>query len=100
MKPVDVKWNTYIDLNVEKNDKDPKLKVGDHARTSKHRSTIAKELKKQSREKNDKLYVKRKDCDNLFNSWIDKKYILIWNELFSRTIYPKQKQNESWIRFG
>ena len=51
MKPVDVKWNTYIGLNVEKNDKDPKLKVGDHARTSKHRSTIAKELKKQSREK-------------------------------------------------
>ena len=30
MKPVDVKSCTYIDLNKENNNEDPKFKVGDH----------------------------------------------------------------------
>ena len=34
MKSFDVKDNTYIDFKKEVNDKDPKFKVGDHARTS------------------------------------------------------------------
>ena len=34
MKAVDVKDNTYIDLPKEVNNKDPKFKVGDHARIS------------------------------------------------------------------
>ena len=42
MKPVDVKYNTYIDFKKGVNDKDPKFKVGDH------------------------------DLNNSFNSWIDK----------------------------
>ena len=42
MKPVDVKYNTYIDLNKEVNDKDPKFKVGDHARISKYKNIFAK----------------------------------------------------------
>ena len=37
--------------------------------------------------KGDKLYVKWKGYDNSFNSWIDKKYVVIQNELFSRTTY-------------
>ena len=32
MKPIDVKDNTYIDFGKEVNDKDPKFKLGDHAR--------------------------------------------------------------------
>ena len=35
MKPADVNDNQYIDFGKEVNDKDPKLKVGDHVRTSK-----------------------------------------------------------------
>ena len=47
MKPVDVKDNACIDsmeLHSEKevNDKDPKFKVGDHARISKHKNIFAK----------------------------------------------------------
>ena len=52
MKPVDVKDNTYIDSlelhsmelhsNKEVNDKDPKFKVGDHVRISKHKNIFAK----------------------------------------------------------
>ena len=42
MKPVDVKNNTYIDSNKEVNDKDPKFKVGDHARISKYKNIFAK----------------------------------------------------------
>ena len=32
MKPVDVKYDTYIDFKKEVNDKDPKFKVEDHVR--------------------------------------------------------------------
>ena len=35
MKPVDIKDNTYIDIEKEVNDKDPKFKVVDHIRISK-----------------------------------------------------------------
>ena len=30
--PIDVKWSTYIEFDVENNDKDPKFKVGNHLR--------------------------------------------------------------------
>ena len=129
MKPVNVKNNTYIDLmewhsNKETNDKDPKFKVGDHARISKYKNIFAKrytpnwseevfvikevkntvpwtyvindlngekiigtfyekELQKTNQQefriekvikkKGEKLYVKWKGYDSLFNSWIDKK---------------------------
>ena len=42
MKPVDVKDNTYIDFKKEVNDKDPKFKVGDHARLPKYKNVFAK----------------------------------------------------------
>ena len=113
MKPVDVKNNTYINsmtLNSGKevNYKDPKFKIGDHVRISKHKNVFAKgympnglkklllliKLKIQFHDhilllismvkkllehfmkkncKRWKLYVKWKDYDNSFNSWIDKK---------------------------
>ena len=43
MKPSDVKDNTYIDSKKDVNDKDPKLKVGDHVRVSKYKNIFAKE---------------------------------------------------------
>ena len=48
IKPVNVKDNTYIDLmewhsNKEINDKDPKFKVGDHARIYKYKNIFTKE---------------------------------------------------------
>ena len=42
MKPVDAKDNTYIDFKKEANDKDPKVKVGDHVRISKYKNVFAK----------------------------------------------------------
>ena len=42
MKPIKVKDNTYIDSIEEVNDKDPKLKVGDHVRISKYKTFFAK----------------------------------------------------------
>ena len=47
MKPGDVKDNTYIDSmelysNKNLNDKDPKFKVGDFVRISKHKNIFAK----------------------------------------------------------
>ena len=42
MKPADVKNNAYIDSNKKLNDKDPKFKVGDHARISKYKNIFAK----------------------------------------------------------
>ena len=42
MKPVDVEDNTYINFNKEVNDKDPKIKVGDHVRISKYKNSFSK----------------------------------------------------------
>ena len=42
MKPINVKDNTYINIDKEINDKDPKFKVGDHVRISKYKNIFAK----------------------------------------------------------
>ena len=42
MKPIDVKDNTYINIDKEINDKDPKFKVDDHVRISKYKNVFAK----------------------------------------------------------
>ena len=42
MKPVDVKDNTYIDFEKEFNNKDPKFKIGDQVRISKHKNIFTK----------------------------------------------------------
>ena len=42
IKPIDVKDNTYIDFNKDVNDNNPKFKVGDHVRISKHKNIFAK----------------------------------------------------------
>ena len=46
MKPVDVKDNTYIDFEKEVNNKDPRFKIGDHARISKYENIFAKRCNK------------------------------------------------------
>ena len=42
MKPIDVKDNTYAEHDKDINKKDPKSKVGDHARISKYKNIFAK----------------------------------------------------------
>ena len=42
MRPVDVKDNTYINADKEVNNKDPKFKIGDHAKISKSKNIFAK----------------------------------------------------------
>ena len=42
MKPIDVRDNTYINIDKEVNIKDPKFKVGDHVRISKYKRIFAK----------------------------------------------------------
>ena len=42
MNPVDVKDNAYIDFGKEVNQKDPKFKVGDHIKISKHKNIFTK----------------------------------------------------------
>ena len=42
MKPTDVRNNTYINIDKEVNDNDPKFKVGDDVRISKHKNIFAK----------------------------------------------------------
>ena len=42
MKNIDVKGNTYINIDKDVNDKDPKFKVGDHLRISKYKNIFAK----------------------------------------------------------
>ena len=42
MKLADVKDNTYINIDREVNDKDPKFKIGDHVRISRYKNIFAK----------------------------------------------------------
>ena len=42
MKPVDVKYNTYIDSSKEINDKGPKCKIGNIVRISKYKNIFGK----------------------------------------------------------
>ena len=42
MKPVDVKWSSYIDSSKEMNNKGPKFKTGDIARISKYKMLLQK----------------------------------------------------------
>ena len=42
MKPIDIKDNTYVNIDKEVNKKDPKFKVGDHVRISKYKNIFAK----------------------------------------------------------
>ena len=42
MKPIDVKSDSYAEYNVDSNDKNPKIKIGDHVRISKYKSIFAK----------------------------------------------------------
>ena len=42
MKPIDVKDNTYINIDKEVNDNDPKFKVSNHVRISKYKNIFAK----------------------------------------------------------
>ena len=42
MKPIDVKHNTYINIDKDVNDNDPKFKVGDYVRISKYKNIFAK----------------------------------------------------------
>ena len=41
MKPINVKDNTYINIDKEVNDKDPTFKVGDQVRISKYKNIFA-----------------------------------------------------------
>ena len=42
VKPINVKLSTYIDLDVENNDKDPKFKAGNHVRLSNFKNIFVK----------------------------------------------------------
>ena len=40
MKPIDVKFDSYAEYNVDSNGKDPKFKIGDHVRISKQKTFL------------------------------------------------------------
>ena len=51
MKPIDIKYNSYAEYNVESNEKDPKFKFGDHVRISKVTNIFAKGYASNSSQK-------------------------------------------------
>ena len=50
MKPIDVTSNSYAGSNEDANEKDPKFKVGDHARISEYKNIFAKGYTQNSSE--------------------------------------------------
>ena len=59
MKPIDVKSDFFADYNVSSNENDPKFKVGDHVRISKHKNFFAKGYSPNLSEQN--FVVKKKN---------------------------------------
>ena len=61
MKPVDVKWSTYIDPSKEFNDKDPKFNIGDIFKTESNllMILIEKKLLKLLTKKNCKKQIRK-----------------------------------------
>ena len=51
MKPIDVKNNTYISFGKEIYDKNPKYKIADHVRISKHKNILLKDTLEIGRKK-------------------------------------------------
>ena len=51
MKPVDVKYNTSIDFDLESNDKASKFHVGDQIRVSKYKTFLLKDILQIGRKK-------------------------------------------------
>ena len=50
MKPIDIKSNVFAEYNEKSNEKDPKFKVGNHARISKYENIFAEEYTPNWRE--------------------------------------------------
>ena len=42
MKPLDVKSDSYLQYNLDSNEKDPKFEIGDHLRKLKYKNIFAK----------------------------------------------------------
>ena len=57
MKTIDIKTSTCIDFDIENNDKDPKIKAGDHVRIPKYINVFTKGYTKRS------FLVKSSFCD-------------------------------------
>ena len=51
MKPIDVKNNTYISFGKEIYDENPKYKIADHVRISKHKNILLKDTLEIGRKK-------------------------------------------------
>ena len=94
MSLIDVKSSSYAEYNVDSNDKDHKLKIGNHVSISQYKNIFAKRYPLNlseavlviSKIKNTIPWTyiindlnsdeKWKDYDNSFNSWIDRKDIV------------------------
>ena len=85
MKPVNVKWNTYIDFGKENNDKYPKCKVGDHVRISIYKNIFAKDY---VRDWSEEVFVIKKIKNTV--PWTYFILILMMKKFFTKKI-PKNK---------
>ena len=50
MKLIDVKSNSYVEFNIDSNEKDPEFKVRDHVKNSKYKKTFSKKYTPNSSE--------------------------------------------------
>ena len=93
MKPVDVKSNTYINSSKEIDNKDPKFKISDIIRISKHKNTFAKGyVPNWSKE----VFVIKKDENNVLWTYIISE---LKGEEIVGTFYKKELQKTSQKEF-
>ena len=94
MKSIDFKNNAYIDSSKEINDKDSKLKVGDHVRISKYKNIFAERYTPNWSEE---VFVIKKVKNTV--PWT---YVIndINGEDITGTLYEKELQKTNQEKFG
>ena len=87
MKLSDVKVDTFINFDVEKNDKDPEFKIGDHMWILKYKNIFAKGCI---------WLIWRSFCDLNVKSIVTWMYVIehLKGEEVARTFYEKEFQNK------
>ena len=94
MKPVDVKWDTYIDSSKEINGKDSKFRIGNIVRILKYNNIFAKHYTPKWSEE---VFVIKKVKNIVPWTYVIKD---LYGEEFVRTFYEKefQKTNQNQFR--
>ena len=100
MKPVDFKYNTYINFKKEVDNKNPKFEVGDHVRISKYKNAFAKGY---TPNRSEEVFVIKKVKSTVPWTYVIKNLngeeIIAINNLINKNLEQKKQLKEKMINY-